>query len=198
QTANLTLYAEATSVLCSNEFISLSMKDRKVISFLLSDKDNLDKTRERIKRLPFFDEQDKEVFKKNEMMVEFCVDVLDMSDDELDIEELMSEDVTSDKDKIKLKKRIEKNSTFVDPLEIKCFNNWLLNIFKTEFNMNVCEENTSNDENEKTLSTSDNKFKYKNEILNILKNNSNKSLMKNSKCSALVANNYSSKTCLIQ
>ncbi|RMZ98138.1 hypothetical protein BpHYR1_002538, partial [Brachionus plicatilis] len=40
QTANLTLYTEATSVLCSKEFISLSMKDRKVISFLISDKDN--------------------------------------------------------------------------------------------------------------------------------------------------------------
>ena len=91
-TANLTLIAQVTSVLCSNEFISFSIKDRKVISFLISNKDSLDKNNKYTKKLPHFGKLDKEIERKNNLIIKQCSKVLDSSsDDDSDFEEILND-----------------------------------------------------------------------------------------------------------
>ncbi|RNA28445.1 hypothetical protein BpHYR1_037626 [Brachionus plicatilis] len=140
QTANLTLYVEATSVLCSNEFISLSMKDKKVISFLISDKDNFEETNKQIKNLPHFGKLDKEIEKKNDLIIRKCIDLLDNKT--LSIEQIFN---STDQINIEIKERLNKAIENINPLNIfiikKNFadlkSNWLLDILNNDLGFNV-------------------------------------------------------------
>lgn len=91
QTASLTLIAQVTSVLCSNEFISFSIKDRKVISFLISHKDNQDKMNKYIEKLEHFGTLDKEKEEKNNLIIKQCTTVFDNSSDDSDLEEILND-----------------------------------------------------------------------------------------------------------
>ncbi|RMZ98119.1 hypothetical protein BpHYR1_032582 [Brachionus plicatilis] len=194
QTANLVLYAEVTSVLCSDEFISLSMKDKKVVSFLISDKKNLEKTRSRIKNLPIFGIQDKELVRKNKLIVDYCVNSLDSDsdDDYIDTEQYFDEKYKFSNEKdIKLKKRFKQNSILVEPTKLECK---IMNCLDLKNNWQ--EDILTKEEEEGSITESD--LHHKESLLKILRENSDKSAIKNNRFNTSIDKNFSSTACKIQ
>jgi hypothetical protein len=92
QIAELFLYAQVTRVLCTSDFVSFSMRDRKVVSYLINDKQNAAKTTQRLKDLSKWYEPEREMRKKNELISTKNLDVYeDSSEEELDIEQVLDE-----------------------------------------------------------------------------------------------------------
>ncbi|CAF0714512.1 unnamed protein product [Brachionus calyciflorus] len=214
KTAELMLYAEVTSVLGARDFISFGMKDRKVVSFLIGDKNNLESTYGRIKSLPSRGEPSEEIKRINKLISNELINALDDSSDEDDVDLILDEENSQFKnvrEKIKnstkyteIKEFSQKNiSTNLETLET----NWLINFIKT--NIDASFDNEVKNKNDNNLLMEDLESNYLNEtkrqifdqqeLYQILSNSSKNSFnTKNTGHSVLVSNNYSSQSCSIQ
>lgn len=89
------LYSEVMSVLCTNQYITLSMRDNKVISFLINDKNNPDDTYKIIQNLPSRREPNEDLKKKNDLVLNKFLEYLNDSSDEEDVDEILKDENTA-------------------------------------------------------------------------------------------------------
>ena len=78
----LFLYTDVTSVICSSQFVSFSMKDRKLVSYLIADKNNLKTTLNKIKSLSSRRGPNDELKHKNNLISNRFLDDMEQISDE--------------------------------------------------------------------------------------------------------------------
>ncbi|CAF0801193.1 unnamed protein product [Brachionus calyciflorus] len=141
--SELMLHAEATSILCTNDFISISTMDRKVVSYLICDKDNLQVTLDKIQKLPRKSELDDETKRKNDLITNQYLDLNESGDEEIDYfkDEALEEENSKISKKIKdARKNVSNQVLFQHKIEqAQLKNNWALNLVNKESEANVKE-----------------------------------------------------------